>query len=105
MHFLFPSDPGNSDTPEDFFAEQASALADFGFTYSTFGSRALRTGSGLGGLPPGEQVVYRGWMLDAQEYRQLEVGIRAAGGSPLTTRDEYLAAHHLPNWYPYCRFR
>ncbi len=45
-------------------------------------------------------VVYRGWMLTDEGYRELHPAISAAGGTPLTTPDQYLATHHLPNWYP-----
>jgi hypothetical protein len=99
MHFLFPSDPRYRGRPEDFFAEQADALAGVGFGYSTFGSGVLNGTGGLPELPPAGRVVYRGWMLGAREYGQLEAVITAAGGMPFTSREQYLAAHHLPNWY------
>jgi hypothetical protein len=99
MHFLFPNDPRHRSRPEDFFAEQADALAAVGFGYSTFGSGVPNGTDGLPELPPAGRVVYRGWMLDTREYEQLEAAIVTAGGVPFTSREQYLAAHHLPNWY------
>jgi len=43
--------------------------------------------------------VYRGWMLEADQYAALHSAIEAAGGIPLTSLEGYLSAHHLPNWY------
>lgn len=100
MHFLFPEDPRGHRIPQDFFVEQADALADAGFTYSLFGDDDLRTGRGLEGVPPAATVVYRGWMLDAVHYGLLTSAIKKAGGSPMTSERDYLATHHLPNWYP-----
>lgn len=99
MHFLFPKDPqGNA--PEDFFEEQAVALAAAGFSYSLLGSGVLRRGKGLAGIPPSATVIYRGWMLDAEEYGRLASAVEEAGGTLFTSPREYLATHHLPNWYP-----
>lgn len=98
MHFLFPKDPrGNA--PEDFFEEQAVALAAAGFSYSLLGSGVLRRGNGLDGIPPDATVIYRGWMLKAEEYGRLAGAVEEAGGTSFTSPQEYLAAHHLPNWY------
>jgi hypothetical protein len=99
MHFLFPKDPRGRNTPEDFFEEQAVALAAAGFTYSLLGGGVLRRGQGLDGIPPSAAVIYRGWMLDAEEYGWLAGAIEETGGTPFTSPREYLAAHHLPNWY------
>ena len=39
-------------------------------------------------------------MATAEEYAALARAIEEAGGLALTAPAEYLAAHHLPNWYP-----
>ncbi|QDU18509.1 ATP-grasp domain-containing protein [Urbifossiella limnaea] len=100
MHFLFPQDPRGRNFPEDIFEEQAAALAAAGFTYSLLRSGVLRRGQPLDGVPPGADVVYRGWMLTAVEYGRLSAAVEDAGARLFTTPGEYLAAHHLPNWYP-----
>lgn len=100
MHFLFPKDPRGRNAPEDLFEEQAVALAAAGFAYSLLSDGMLRNGRGLEGIPPAATVVYRGWMLNAEEYGRLAGAIEGAGGIPLTSPREYLLAHHLPNWYP-----
>lgn len=101
IHFLFPADPRRRDEPDVFFAGQAVALAAAGFTTSVASDAAVRGDRPLTGVPPGSRVVYRGWMLTGPEYRRLTGAIEAAGASAFTAPDEYLAAHHLPNWYPH----
>jgi hypothetical protein len=95
VHLLFPADARKPSVPDDFFAEEAAPLASAGFSYSTFTDDSAE----LQGIPAGEQVVYRGWMLDAPKYTQLLTAIESAGGTPFTSLMQYLMAHHLPNWY------
>jgi hypothetical protein len=99
MHFLLPRDPQGGNIPEDFFEEQAVALEAAGFGYSLLGSSVLGRGKGLNGIPRGATVIYRGWMLNAEEYGRLAGAVEEAGGTPFTSPREYLTAHHLPNWY------
>lgn len=47
-------------------------------------------------------MLYRGWMLDAPAYRELCSAIGEQGGQPLTSPEQYLHCHHLPNWYAQC---
>jgi hypothetical protein len=42
-------------------------------------------------------------MLREREYRGLVRAIELAGGAAFTSPEEYLAAHHLPRWYPLVR--
>lgn len=46
----------------------------------------------------GNTCLYRGWMLREQEYDALETEVQKAGGTLLVSKDDYLHAHHLPNW-------
>jgi hypothetical protein len=45
-------------------------------------------------------VVYWGWMVQHDEYAALARPIEHCGATPLTSPQEYLATHHLPNWFP-----
>ena len=98
-HFLFPNG-STPDAPDEMFADQYAALTTAGFTASICPDSVLAGVKPLRGIPVGSTVVYRGWMATAEEYAALVRAIEQAGGVPLTARDEYLAAHHLPNWYP-----
>jgi hypothetical protein len=99
-HFIFPSHPLRPAIVEEMFAGQLPALRGAGFTASLCPDSTIRDGKPLRGVPASATVVYRGWMLNASEYERLLGAITAASATPLTSLSSYLAAHHLPNWYP-----
>lgn len=101
MHILFPADYFSPKQPDEMYLPQAKAFATYGLTYATVNLDDLKPTLRL--TPPpaeGETVLYRGWMLSAAEYEQLEQLIIRAGGIPYTPKSAYLLTHHLPNWYP-----
>jgi hypothetical protein len=100
IHFLFSSDSADPSRPEEMFADQWSALTQIGFTASVCSDSVLAGVKPLQGVPSGSQVVYRGWMVKAEQYAALVNAIEQCGAKTLTSPREYLAAHHLPNWYP-----
>lgn len=100
LHFLFSSHPLDPDMPDEPFAEQLDVMSQFGFSVSLVSDEVIREAKPIRSVPVDATIVYRGWMLNADEYAKLLSAIDNAGGTPFTTLDEYLAAHHLPNWYP-----
>jgi ATP-grasp domain, R2K clade family 3 len=100
IHFLFPSAVRNREAPDEMFAEQVKALTNRGFTTSVFSDAVLTGSNSLKNIPADSNVVYRGWMLKAQEYEALARAIKEAGATAFTTPHDYIATHHLPNWYP-----
>ena len=98
-HFLYPK--GSSLTePDEMFADQHAAVTAAGFTASLCPDSVLAGAKPLQSVPPGSTVIYRGWMATAEEYISLVRAIERCKAHPLTLPEEYLAAHHLPNWYP-----
>jgi hypothetical protein len=100
MHFLFPRDAADPRCPEEMFADQWTALQQVGFSTSLLGDEVLAGLKPLRHVPPGSEVIYRGWMVKAEEYRALAGAIERCGATAFTSPQEYLATHHLPNWYP-----
>lgn len=100
VSYIFPADPlgGRSWRVDDHFAgEYASArlrapvaLVD---SYSLTDRPRLQ-------LPEGFQgpVVYRGWMLSAEEYRGLQSALEARGLTMLTDLPSHLQAHSMDGW-------
>jgi hypothetical protein len=82
------------------FGDQYAAITAAGFTTSICPDCVLVGASMLRGVPPGSTVVYRDWMATAEEYAALVRAIARCEAAPLTLQEDYLAAHHLPNWYP-----
>jgi ATP-grasp domain, R2K clade family 3 len=100
IHFVFSQDSAEAARPEEMFADQWSALTQAGFSASLCSDAVLAGTKRLRNVPHGAVVVYRGWMVKADEYATLVNGIAQCGAKAFTTPQEYLAAHHLPNWYP-----
>ena len=100
IHFVFPRDPAEPACPEEMFADQWSALTRVGFSASLCSDAVLAGTKPLRNVPPGSVVVYRGWMVKGEEYAALVRAIEQCGARAFTSPREYLATHHLPNWYP-----
>jgi ATP-grasp domain-containing protein len=100
IHFVFPRDSAEPARPEGMFADQWAALTRVGFTASLCSDAVLAGTKSLRSIPPGSVVVYRGWMVKGGEYAALARAIEQCGGQVFTSPQEYLTAHHLPNWYP-----
>lgn len=102
MRILYPSDPSNAKAPDDVFAVEYHAASSLGLPLSLFSFEDLAVGEFRARplFAAGEQVLYRGWMLDAERYPALTDAIRAQGARPFTEPDQYTLCHHLPQWYP-----
>jgi hypothetical protein len=85
---------------DEVFADQFEVLREAGFSVSLCPESIIQKAGRPRNIPPGATVVYRGWMLTGTEYERLAASIVAAEATPLTSPAAYLAAHHLPNWYP-----
>jgi len=99
IHFVFSRDSVAAASPEEIFADEWAALTQAGFSASLCSDEVLVGTKQLRNVRPGSQVVYRGWMVKADEYARLVQAIEQCGASAFTTPKEYLATHHLPNWY------
>jgi ATP-grasp domain, R2K clade family 3 len=100
IHFVFARDSAEPARPEELFADQWSALTQAGFSASLCSDAVLAGTKPLRNVPSGSVVVYRGWMVKGEEYAALARAIEQCGAGPFTSPKEYLATHHLPNWYP-----
>lgn len=102
MRILFPSSPFNPKVSDDLVKEQYESFLRAGYGVSLFSLESLQSGRLILQLPPTEpgDFLYRGWMLTESEYRLLSEKIASLGSSLWTNPEQYLAAHHLPKWYP-----
>jgi len=100
MHFLFPSHPLRAAVIDDMFAGQRDALIAASHTASLVPDAVISGGKPLRNVAAGAVIVYRGWMLNAADYVRLDEAVRVTGATLLTSPADYLACHHLPNWYP-----
>lgn len=96
---MFPADPIFVDRVDSYFEPQVSALtAPYGRAaiFSIEEAKVVR-------VKKGETIVYRGWMVNAEEYDRMRMLVEQSGGKLLTNLDRYLNTHHIPNWYPALR--
>lgn len=100
IHFIFPAHPLRPTVVEEMFADQFAAVKQAGYTASLCPDSVIQNNKPLGNVPAGATVVYRGWMLNATEHTRLSQAVAATSATLLTSTNAYLAAHHLPNWYP-----
>ncbi|MBE7382760.1 MAG: ATP-grasp domain-containing protein [Leptolyngbya sp. SIO1E4] len=104
MRVLYPENPLEKSQADEPYQEEFLAVSGAGYPCSLFDFDAL-TFDEFKPHPKiqvGERVLYRGWMLNPQGYRQLTKQIERKGGEPITSYADYLRCHHLPGWYEQC---
>jgi hypothetical protein len=102
MRLLYPSGPLRARQPDEQFVAEVDAVCAVGFEVSIFSLENFQGGEfrAVPALPPGTDVLYRGWMLSASEYESFASFLVRAEAHPVISAEEYLISHHLPNWYP-----
>lgn len=105
MQIIYPDDYSNQGRPDENFAEEFTCAKDRGIRCFLLSSEAAALGKTRfsGRFEPGVPVIWRGWMLNAEEYRQLHRAVTANGGEMLESPDEYLRNHHITGWYEPCK--
>ncbi len=105
ISLLYPQSALDPHKPDEMFCEEAQAMAAAGCAIHLINTEALdsTTARIRPTLKLGAYVVYRGWMVTQGEYLNLTKSIVLAGGSCLTSPEEYVSAHYLPNWYPFVK--
>ena len=102
MRILYPCDPLETRKPDEVYSDEYSAAREAGLSVGLFSYEDFLTGSFRcrPALEPGEQVLYRGWMMTPEEYQSLANEIGERSGSLLVTPEQYRLCHHLPEWNP-----
>lgn len=102
MNLLYPSSPLRNSQPDEQYASEVSAVRDAGFEVSLFSFEDFQNGQFRTRpiLASTSEILYRGWMLSAEEYLRLEDAVSRSGACLATSAAAYLSNHHLPNWYP-----
>ncbi|MFE7241304.1 ATP-grasp domain-containing protein [Streptomyces sp. NPDC057580] len=101
--FLFCSDPLRSTRPDAQFAGEAETVRECGGRVALLDHDALLAGDLGAALARVERgsgpYWYRGWMIPASRYEELERALTARGCSLMTDASAYRRAHELPGWY------
>jgi len=104
MRIIFPFNPLNEKQADEPYQDEFLFLRSNDVSCSLFDFDALERGefNPTPHLIENELVLYRGWMLNPLSYKKLTAFIQDKNAKPLTTYDQYLTCHHLPNWYESC---
>lgn len=103
IEFLYCYLPTQAPLQEINWREEAEAAEECGFDCHSFDVERFVDGDTgvFDELPSGEgrTLVYRGWLLNEEEYRTLEDEVEARGYRLHTNIHQYLHTTQLPNWY------
>ncbi|MBG0817854.1 ATP-grasp domain-containing protein [Planomonospora sp. ID82291] len=100
--FLLCSDPLRPRRADPHFEREARAVREAGAPLALVDHDALvagRVGEAVARVPAGfGPAWYRGWMLRAERYAELEEALLARGCRLLTGARAYRSGHELPGW-------
>jgi len=101
MRVIFPYNPLNEKEADGPFNEEYLRLKEIGvdcslFDYDSLSFNEFRPRPRLN---EGDVVLYRGWMLNPDAYKNLSSLVSKRGGEMLTNTSDFIKSHHLPGWY------
>ncbi|MGO2155543.1 MAG: ATP-grasp domain-containing protein [Serratia proteamaculans] len=105
MQIIYPDDYSNLHKPDEAFEQEYLCARDSGIHCLLLASEAAAMGKYQfsGPIEPYAPVIWRGWMLTADEYRQLHGTVTAQGGEMLESPEDYICNHHITGWYERCQ--
>lgn len=106
MLLVVPSDPINPRRPDEHFATEADAARSLGIDVALIDHDALesaRPDDATARVPTSTDVVYRGWMISADNYRGFAAAMNRRSAILRTTPVRYRRAHEFPGCYPVLR--
>lgn len=95
LSFIYPCDPFDNKKVDDAFEKEANVLTKH-FKIHKINIDDLDNSPIFPNLEEDSKLIYRGWMLDSQQYKKLYDKTK---GKLIVSPDEYLSSHHLPGWY------
>jgi hypothetical protein len=105
MRIVFPFNPLEEKEADGPFHEEFLRLKALGvecslFDYDSINFDEFRPKPSVN---DDDTVLYRGWMMNPDLYKKFENLVKSRGGKLLTSLEDYIGSHHLPNWYESCK--
>jgi len=107
MKILFPNHPLKSRLLDPDYQAEFEAARNAGFECVLYSLEDLRAGDAALATrffaetsPNTEVILHRGWMMSDSLYSELYSALIAKGYRPVTTPEQYVQSHYLPNAYP-----
>ncbi len=102
MLLLVPADPLNPRRADEHFRREATAARNLGIPVAYIDHDALaRPAAGpaaVAGVPADSDAIYRGWMLNADQYETFAQLLNQRDVVLRTDPSRYRKAHELPGW-------
>jgi hypothetical protein len=102
ISLIFPSDIMEPRKPDEHFAPEFEAARHLGLDAYIIDDQKLREGEvrqAVAKIPAGRRLLYRGWMLTAAEYAELDKALTEKDSFLSTSAAQYQLAHELVGWY------
>lgn len=100
---LFPTDPLRPRRPDEHFADEHAAARTLGHDVALVDLERLTAGEATAAVAAvrasGDNAVYRGWMLTAEQYAAMASALAERDVRLRTGPEQYRRAHELPGWY------
>lgn len=105
MQIVYPDNYLVQSSPDEDFEQEYLCARNSGIHCLLLNSERAATGKYKfsGSFEPETPVIWRGWMLNVDEYRDLHNAVTLHGGKMLESPDDYTRNHHIPGWYERCR--
>ncbi|WP_114192885.1 ATP-grasp domain-containing protein [Edaphovirga cremea] len=105
MQIIYPDDFSNQARPDEIFEQEYLCAQQNRIHCLLLNSEAAAMGkykfSGV--FEPDIPVIWRGWMLNVDEYRLLHQAVTGRGGKMLESVEDYIGNHHITGWYERCK--
>ncbi len=101
MILLVPADSLRPRRPDEHYAAEAAHARELGIEVAVVDHDELLRGNAQAAVArvPKGRALYRGWMLNAARYQQLETALAEREVTLITSAEQYRQAHELPGWY------
>jgi hypothetical protein len=105
MQIIYPSQLFHPTMPDETFEQEFRCAQQKGIHCLLLSSDAAAMGEYRFSSPfqADVPVIWRGWMMTGDEYRQLHQAVVKRGAALMTSPEDYLRSHHLTGWYSLCR--
>ncbi|WP_193015284.1 MULTISPECIES: ATP-grasp domain-containing protein [Gammaproteobacteria] len=105
MQIIYPDDYSKIGKPDEAFEQEYRCAKALNIHCLLLSSEDMALGKYTFSHPFKSEhpVIWRGWMLNKNEYQQLYHAVDIHGGKMLEIPEDYIRNHHITGWYEYCK--
>lgn len=105
MQIIYPSDYFNKNQVDETFEQEFNCAREAGLKCLLLSSEHAANGKYKfsQSFEPDVPVLWRGWMLGAEEYQKLYSAVSLCGSQMLESFDDYILCHYINGWYETCK--